>query len=238
MPAGSPSTFDFSRFSCLTFDCYGTLIDWETGILRALRPLLRSHGAELEDNKIIELYAQLELDQEKRSYRPYREVLQGVVLGLGDHLGFRPSLEDINSLPNSLPSWPPFPDTVAALRKLKTRYRLAILSNTDDDLFAHTARLLQIEFDWVITAQQARAYKPSPNVFRLALERIALPKEKILHVAESRYHDIAPARELGLASVWVNRHAAKQGPSASGTADARPDLEVPDMQTLARMALG
>jgi 2-haloacid dehalogenase len=238
MPAASPSSLDFSRFSCLTFDCYGTLIDWETGLLGALRPLLRLHGLELEPGKIIELYAELELAAEKCSYRPYREILKGVVIGFGDRLGFRPSLQDLNSLPDSLPSWPPFPDTVAALRNLKTRYRLAVISNTDDDLFAHTARLFQTEFDWVITAQQARSYKPAYTIFRLALDRIALPKEKILHVAESRRHDIAPARELGLTTVWVNRHAGKKGPSASGSGVARPDLEVPDMQTLARLAMG
>ena len=133
-------------------------------------------------------------------------------------------------------SWKPFPDTVAALKKLKSRYKLAIISNTDDDLFADTARLLEVSFDWVITAQQAGSYKPSHHNFKLALERIALPPEQVLHVAQSIYHDIVPARELGLATVWVNRRAGKHGEGATKAAQGQPDLEVPDLKTLAEMA--
>src|SRR5256885_12016121 len=116
---------NFQDFSCLTFDCYGTLIDWETGILNALRPVLKNHGATASDDRILELYAELEAAEEKRSYRPYRDVLKGIVLGFGDRLSFRPTLHELNSLPESIPSWPPFADTIAALRNLKTKYKLA-----------------------------------------------------------------------------------------------------------------
>ena len=226
---------DFQRFRVLTFDCYGTLIDWESGILGALRPLLAAHGKSLNDDKLLELYGELEAEAEAGEYQTYRKVLEGVARGCGRRLGFETSEQEARSLPESLKNWQPFPDTVAALKKLKTSYKLAIVSNTDDDLFADTARLLEVPFDWVITAQQARSYKPSHNNFRLALERIALPTEQVLHCAQSIYHDVIPARTLGLATVWVNRRGAKGG-GATKAAQGKPDLEVPDMKTLAEMA--
>jgi 2-haloacid dehalogenase len=226
---------DFSRFRALTFDCYGTLIDWESGILAALGPLLAAHGKSLADEKLLELYAELEAEAEAGEYQSYRKVLETVARSIGRRLGFEASEQEARSLPESLKHWPPFPDTVAALRRLKTRYQLAIVSNTDDDLFAHTARLLEVPFDWVITAQQARSYKPSHNNFRLALERIALPPGQVLHCGQSIYHDVVPARALGLATVWVNRRGAKGG-GATKAAQGQPDLEVPDMKTLAEMA--
>jgi len=229
---------DLNSFECLTFDCYGTLIDWETGILAALRPVVEAHDVDASDGELLELYGELEAAEERRSYRPYRDVLRGVVVAFGDRLNFRPSLEQINSLPESLPSWPPFPDTVAALARLKQKYQLGIISNTDDDLFARTAAKLQVPFDWIITAQQVKSYKPSRNNFQRAAEKIGLPKEKILHVAQSLYHDIVPTRELGWANVWVNRRTGKRGPGATKTASIMPDLEVPDLKSLAELALG
>ena len=226
---------DFRRFRVLTFDCYGTLIDWESGILGALRPLLAAHGKALDDDKLLELYGGLEAEAEAGEYKSYRKILEGVARGFGKRLGFEASEQEARSLPESLRNWQPFPDTVAALRRLKSRYKLAIVSNTDDDLFAHTAKLLEIPFDWVITAQQAGSYKPSHNNFRLALERIALPPSQVLHCAQSIYHDVIPARELGLATVWVNRRGAKGG-GATRAAQGRPDLVVPDLKSLAEMA--
>lgn len=229
---------DFSRFQVITFDCYGTLIDWESGILGALRPLLAAHGQALDDGAILALYSELEPEVQQASYRPYREVLEQVVHAFGRRLGFAPSEAEAQSLPFSLRNWLPFPDTVAALRLLKTRYRLGVISNIDDDLFAQTAQHLQVPFDFLVTAQQAGSYKPSTRNFTLALERIGLPAEKVLHAAESLYHDVAPARSLGLATVWVNRHAGQSRPSATRTAQIKPDLEVPDLKTLAALAVG
>jgi 2-haloacid dehalogenase len=229
---------DFSRFEVLTFDCYGTLIDWESGILGALRPPLEAHGHSLDDGAILALYSELEPAIQQGPYRPYRQVLEEVVRGFGLRLGFTPSREEAESLPASLGRWLPFPDTVAALRALKKRYRLGVISNIDDDLFAQTASHLEVAFDFLVTAQQAQSYKPSTNNFKIALQRIARPAEKVLHCAESLYHDVAPARSLGLATVWVNRHAGTSRSGATRTASIRPDLEVPDLKTLAARALG
>jgi 2-haloacid dehalogenase len=223
---------DFSRFRAITFDCYGTLIDWETGLLGALRPVLRAHGSKLRDEQILALYAELE-PAAQNPYRRYREVLQEVVRGFGKRLGFQASEAEARSLPDSLKDWRPFPDTVAALEKLQTRFRLAIISNTDDDLFAGTAPHLQVKFDQVITAEQAGAYKPSLAPFRLALERLGLPKEQVLHAGQSVYHDVVPARSVGLASVLVRR----RGSGATRVLADKPNLEVPDLQTLAAFAL-
>ncbi len=223
---------NFSGFRAITFDCYGTLIDWETGLLGALRPVLRAHGSKLRDEQILALYAELE-PAAQNPYRRYREVLQEVVLGFGKRLGFQVSEVEARSLPDSLKDWQPFPDTVAALQKLQTHFRLAIVSNTDDELFAGTAPHLQVKFDQVITAEQADAYKPSLAPFRLALERLGLPKEQVLHAGQSVYHDVVPARSLGLATVLVRR----RGSGATRVVADKPDLEVPDLQTLASLAV-
>jgi 2-haloacid dehalogenase len=231
---------DFSRFQVLTFDCYGTLIDWETGIFGALRPILTAHGRTVTDAELLEFYSELELQAEQgeqAEFRPYREVLQSVVRGFGERLGFVPSKSEVRSLPESLANWLPFPDTVVALRTLKSRYRLAITSNVDDDLFAATARRLEVQLDHVITAQQARAYKPSLRVFKLAQERIGMQPNQWLHVAQSVYHDVVPAKSLGIATVWVNRPSARPGAGAAKAVSAQPDLVVSSLKALADLAL-
>ena len=229
-------TLDFNRFEILTFDCYGTLIDWETGLLSALHRILSAHGKEIDDATVLELYGNFEQLSEQGAFRPYREVLQSVVRQFADKLGFVSTVEEARSLPDSLALWKPWPDTVAALRQLKSRYRLAILSNVDDDLFAATRPQLEVEFDEVITAQQAQAYKPSLKIFELALARIQAPAHRILHVGQSIYHDVIPAQALGLATVWVNRPSARPGVGAVKTALAEPDLEVSSLAELAELA--
>ena len=228
---------DFSRFQVLTFDCYGTLIDWETGIFSALRPILSAHGKTLSDSLLLESYSELEVQAEQGDFRSYREVLQTVVRGFGQRLGFTPTEAETRSLPESLSRWQPFLDTVAALRRLKSRYKLAILSNVDDDLFAFTAPKLGVGFDHVVTAGQAKAYKPSLKLFRLAQERMKATPEFWLHVGQSVYHDVLPAQSLGLATVWVNRPSPRAGAGAAKAAEGKPDLEVPDLKTLADLAL-
>jgi 2-haloacid dehalogenase len=229
-------TLDFNRFEILTFDCYGTLIDWETGLLSALHRILSAHGKKIDDATVLELYGNFEQLSEQGAFRPYREVLQSVVRQFGDKLGFVSTVDEARSLPDSLALWKPWPDTVAALRQLKSRYRLAILSNVDDDLFAATRPQLEVEFDEVITAQQAQAYKPSLKIFELALARIQAPAHRILHVGQSIYHDVIPAQALGLATVWVNRPSARPGVGAVKTALAEPDLEVSSLAELAELA--
>jgi 2-haloacid dehalogenase len=226
---------DFARFQVLTFDCYGTLIDWETGIFSTLRPLVAAHGKTVSDFELLNLYSELESEAERGEFRTYREVLQSVVRGFGERLGFNPTESEVRSLPDSLASWPPFPDTVAALRELKRRYRLAIMSNVDDDLFAPTARRLDVAFDEVITAQQAGAYKPSLKIFQLAQRRLGVDAAQWLHVGQSIYHDVIPAKALGIATVWVNRPSPRPGAGAAKAASGQPNLEVPDLKTLAQL---
>ncbi len=228
---------DFSRFEVLTFDCYGTLIDWESGILGALHRLLSAHSRQLDDSTILQLYGDFEQRSESGPYLPYREVLSSVVRQFGDELGFLPTPEESTALPDSLAAWPPWPDTVAALRQLKKRFRLAIVSNIDDDLFAPTRPKLEVDFDEVITAQQAQAYKPSLRLFELALSRINAPAHRVLHVGQSLYHDVIPAQSLGLATVWVNRPSARPGVGAVKVARATPDLTVTSLAEFAGIAL-
>jgi 2-haloacid dehalogenase len=227
---------DFSQYQVVTFDCYGTLIDWETGIFSALHPILAAHGKSIADADLLKLYAELESEAEQGEFRSYREVLQSVVRGYGERLGFKPTEAQERSLPDSLANWLPFPDTVTALRKLKARYQLAVISNVDDDLFAATARRLEVPFDHVITAQQARAYKPSLRIFNLSQQRIGVTPAHWLHAAQSVYHDVIPARSLGIATVWVNRPSPRPGAGAAKAVAGVPDLEVPDVKTLARLA--
>jgi 2-haloacid dehalogenase len=224
---------DFSRFLVVSFDCYGTLIDWERGILGALRPILQAHDRDLDDASLLELYAELEGDAERGQYQPYREILEGVVRGLGKRLKFTPTPSEAHSLPDSLPGWAPFDDTVPALRVLKRSYQLAVISNIDDDLFASSQRKLAVDFDFLITAQQARAYKPSLKIFGMAEERIGIPRDRWLHLAQSVYHDIVPAKSLGIPTVWVNRASARPGVGVATAVSASPDLEVPNLAALA-----
>jgi 2-haloacid dehalogenase len=229
---------DFSRFEILTFDCYGTLINWEAGILAALHKVLSTHGKSLDDATILAMYADFEARGEQGRFQPYRQVLRSVVCQFGQELGFSPTTQQTSSLPESLPAWRPWPDTVGALHQLKTRYRLAILSNVDDDLFRATRPQLEVEFDDVITAQQAQAYKPSVKLFEMALSRINAPAHRVLHVGQSIYHDVIPAQALGLATVWVNRPSARAGTGAVKTAEAKPDLTVESLAELAALARG
>jgi 2-haloacid dehalogenase len=228
---------EFSRYEVLTFDCYGTLIDWESGILSALHRILSAHGKVIEDATILKLYGDFEQRSEEGEFHPYRSVLESVVRRFGAQLGFNPTDAEARSLPDSLPTWTPWPDTVAALQQLKSRFRLAILSNVDDDLFALTRPQLGVNFDEVITAQQAQAYKPSLKIFELALSRINSPAHRVLHVGQSVYHDVIPAQALGLATVWVNRPSARPGVGAVKSAEAKPDLIVSSLAELAAAAV-
>jgi len=224
---------DFNRFEVLTFDCYGTLIDWEEGILRCLHHILAAHGKDVDDATILQLYGEFEASAEQGEYRCYREILRSVVGQFGKQLGFTPTIQEVNSLADSLAEWKPWPDTVEALRELRNHFQLAIISNVDDDLFAATRPQLGVEFSQVITAQQARAYKPAVKIFELALGRLRVPVHRILHVAQSVYHDVIPAQPLGLATVWVNRPSARKGVGAVRPAEAHPDLQVHSLAELA-----
>ena len=223
---------DLARVTALTFDCYGTLIDWEAGAIEALRPLLARHGITLSDGEIVHAFQDIDAELCEPPYRPYRAVLAGVVEGFGQRFGFPVGVLERDLLAASLPAWEPFPDTVGTLRALKGRYRLAIVSNIDDDLFAATARRLGVGFDHVVTAEQVRSYKPASPIFEEAIRRLGVAPGAIAHVAEGA-SEVPPARRLGCATVWVRRH----GRSARLLTEA-PDLEVPDLRSLlARMGI-
>ncbi len=225
-------TLDPSRFDALTFDCYGTLIDWEQGLLAALNALLDRHAARTPgEDALLCLYAELESEAQRGPYRRYREVLAEVCRGIADRHGITLATGEDGSLAESIREWPAFADTPDALRVLKRRYRLAVLSNIDRDLFARSAPKLGVELDALVTAEDVRSYKPGHAHFLRGLEVLGLPRGRVLHVAQSRYHDIAPASALGFATIWVNRQVDRHG--ATTPSAAKADLEVPDLATLA-----
>jgi 2-haloacid dehalogenase len=191
---------------------------------------------ERRDEELLEAYAVEEAALEAGRYVDYRTVLAGSLRGLGDTLGFEPSEAEVEAFSASVGAWPAFPDSAAALELLRTRFRLGVITNCDDDLFALSNRRLGVEFDWIVTAQQARAYKPSPAGFTLAFERIDVPRERILHVAQSLFHDHVPAKRLGMTTVWIDRRRGREGFGATPPAEAQPDLAVPDMRSFADLA--
>jgi 2-haloacid dehalogenase len=228
---------DFDAFDVLTFDCYGTLIDWEAGLLAALREPLAARGVDAPDDALLEAFARHEAEVEAGPYLPYRQVLGRVLTSMLGHRGAEPTPEEVAAFGGSVSDWPAFPDSPAALARLHERFRLGVITNCDDDLFAASERRLGIAFDWVVTAQQAKRYKPNPRGFELMFERVGLPPSRILHVAQSLYHDHVPAKRLGLSTAWVDRRSGRAGSGATPPADATPDLTVPDMATLASQAV-
>jgi 2-haloacid dehalogenase len=236
IPAGALGPLDFDQFDVLTFDCYGTLIDWEAGIASGLLAMLEAHGVQATSEDVLATYAGHEAELEAGPYRLYRDVL-GLAMGaLGTDYGVEPTASEIAAFGGSVGDWPAFPDSAAALQRLHRRFRLGVITNCDDDLFAASTRRLGVTFDWVVTAQQAQRDKPNPRGFELAFERIGLPTSRILHVAQSLFHDHVTAKRLGLATVWVNRRQGRAGTGATPPANATPDLVVPDMATLADLA--
>jgi 2-haloacid dehalogenase len=222
----------FESIRLITFDCYGTLIDWETGMLAAMRPLFRRDGHAVSDAQLLEAYGEAEVELEAGPYLEYRHVLSRSLQDVGKRLGVKISAEDGYEFAESLTRWEPFPDTVAGLGELSKRFRLGIISNIDDDLFAVTRKKLSAPFDVVVTAQQVESYKPSFRNFEEMLRRSGLKKEEILHAGQSVYHDIIPANALGLKNVWVNRPSARPGSGATRPATAQPTAEVHSLAEL------
>jgi 2-haloacid dehalogenase len=230
MPRMSP--IDFRSFDALTFDCYGTLIDWESGLLAALRPFAPDAG----DDVLLEAFARHEARLEAGPYLPYKDVLAGCLRALGDELGFATSDEQQAAFGQSVRDWPAFADSPDALARLKTRFKLAVITNCDDDLFAASNERLGVQFDWIVTAEQAQGYKPRTENFEYAFERIDVPRERILHVAQSLFHDHVPAKALGMTTVWIDRRQGRAGGGATPPANAQPDLTTPDLKTFADLA--
>ena len=211
------------RPDLITFDCYGTLIDWRQGIAEAFRHVLPEAEA-VERTRLFDAYERAEAEVEGGPYRPYREVLAAVAARVAELLGWRiPGGRDF-FLAESLPGWKPFADTNPSLERLALMgYRLGILSNVDDNLLAGTLRRLSVPFDLVVTAQDVGSYKPSTAHFRRAIEEVGGRPERLLHVAESYHHDVGAARPLGVPVIWVNRQ------SRTTTGDVQPTVEVRDL---------
>ena len=214
------------RYEWITFDCYGTLVDWEGGIAGAFLEAASEDGVRLEREDVLIAHAAIEPQVQAEHYRSYRSVLGQTARLMADRLGWRLSPDRSSLLADSLPEWNVFEDTNAALEQLVAAgYRLGILSNVDDALLDGTRRQLRVPFDLLVTAEQVRSYKPSHGHFLAARERIG--GAPWLHAAQSWFHDIEPAHALGIPSAWVNRKLEPR------RGDAQPDLEVRDMRELA-----
>jgi 2-haloacid dehalogenase len=227
-----------SDFEILTFDCYGTLIDWETGILAAFRDVLDSRAIAADDELLLGEFARFEAEAEAGPYLPYREVLGRALAGVSAGLGFEPTTAQVRQFSESVGNWPAFPDSRDALARLGQRFRLGVITNCDTDLFARSNERLGVKFEWVITAEQLGSYKPNPRNFELALERIGGPRSRHLHVAQSLFHDHVTAQALGLATAWIDRRHDRPGFGATPPAEATPDFIFPDMATFAAAAIG
>ena len=215
-------------FDVLTFDCYGTLIDWETGIYRALGPLIAASGRDMGRNEALEAFADMESAQEHETPGMiYPDLLAAVHGRLGARWGASPSPDQNAAFGASIPDWPPFADSADALCYLKDHYKLVILSNVDRASFAASAAKLGVDFDAVYTAEDIGSYKPSLNNFNYMLDRLAamgIAKSAILHTAQSLFHDHAPAKAVGLARCWIDRRGGEDGSGATKAVDEIPDV--------------
>ena len=229
-------TIDFTDVEALTFDCYGTLIDWEAGLTAAFRKVLDAHDVAHDPEDVLTRFARHEAAGEGGPYRAYAEILAGGLRGVAAELGFEPTDEEVAPFSRSVEDWPAFPDSTEALRRLKRRFRLGVLTNCDDDLFAASNRRLGVDFDWVVTAQQVGSYKPDTRNFEALFERVGLPRERIVHVAQSLFHDHVPAKRLGMTTVWIDRRHDRPGSGATPPAEASPDATFPDMASFADAA--
>jgi 2-haloacid dehalogenase len=226
----------FESIRLITFDCYGTLIDWEQGMLAALRPLFSRDGHQVPDAQLLELYGEIEAELESGPYLPYRQILAKTVQEIGRRVNVNVSVSEGQVFADSITDWKPFADTIPALQAMAGKFRLGIISNIDDDLFAETRRkLAPVDFDFVVTAQQVQSYKPSYRNFEEAIRRGGLSKDQILHAGQSLYHDIAPANALGIGNVWVNRPSIRPGSGAARPGSAKPTHEVHSLAALATL---
>lgn len=206
---------DFDHYRALSFDCYGTLIDWEAGIGTALASWAKSEGLELPGAELVSTFSSVEtvVQQESPSLR-YPLVLEEVLRRIGAHYAADVSPTAARRFGESVPSWPAFPDSEAALRQLHSRFKLIILSNVDRASFAGSNARLGVEFDLILTAEDVGAYKPSPASFPALFGRlgdIGVERGELLHVAQSLYHDHEPAQRAGLPSVWIDRRHSQPG---------------------------
>ncbi len=228
-------------FDVLTFDCYGTLIDWESGILDALRPWAEKRGHAVEDSTLLGAFGRHEwVQQTARPRALYPDILAGAFLGIAGELGIAAEPGEAEAFGDSVKDWPAFPDSAEALAYLKRHYKLAVLSNIDRASFAHSNAKLGVEFDLLVTAQDVGSYKPAPAHFERALAELAemgIAKQQILHTAQSLHHDHVPAKAMGFTTMWINRRAGKSGAGADKAppSEVEPDWEVPSLAAVVEL---
>jgi 2-haloalkanoic acid dehalogenase type II len=230
---------DYDAYDVLTFDTYGTLIDWETGLLVALRRALGDAAASLGDDDLLTRFAAFEHDAETPGTR-YRDVLAISLRNIAAELGASVSDAQAEEFGGSVADWPAFPDSGEALQRLRTRFALVTITNCDNDLFAASQERLGVSFDAVVTAEEVGRYKPDLAGFHVAHERIErelnVPRTRILHVAQSLFHDHVPAKSLGMQTVWIDRRDGREG-GATPAAEAVPDARFASMRAFAEDAV-
>jgi 2-haloalkanoic acid dehalogenase type II len=235
------STPDFTPYRALSFDCYGTLIDWESGIRQAFQPWAAAHAVAATFDELLDRFGVHENVIESESPTlPYPSVLADALRRIGADLGVPVSDADATEFGASVGDWPAFADTAAALRRLHRRFRLIILSNVDRASFARTNRRLGVTFDLVLTAEDIGSYKPDQANFDRLLDdigSIGVGRDELLHVAQSLFHDHGPARRIGLPSVWIDRYPTPPGTGASPPSDVRVDWRYGSMAEFADAAL-
>jgi len=215
-------------FDIITFDCYGTLVDWESGIISAFQSEAARNGIELKGDQIIAAYSAEEPAVESGIYRSYRDVLGETARRVAATLGWELAIDRSDFLVDSLPNWTPFQDTNPALERLKRHFKLGILSNIDNDLLTATRKHFSVDFDLVLTAQQVKSYKPRVAHFEEGLAQAH--GKRLLHAAQSYFHDVVPASELGIPVVWMNRKGGIVEPGGP-----LPTHEVRDLLKLANL---
>ena len=232
----------FAAFRALSLDCYGTLIDWETGIAATLKPWVERHGLMMSRDDLLAAFSDNETAvQTEQPTARYPELLAEVMRRVGDHFRAEVTADEAAAFGESVGDWPPFEDAHDALTRLGKRFSLIILSNVDRTSFARSNRKLGVEFDRIITAEDVGSYKPSPRNFEVLISEVRsldVAPEQLLHVAQSLYHDHEPAKRFGLSTVWIHRRHTVEGfgatPPPAGT--VQPDWTFPSLAAFADAA--
>ena len=215
-------------YDIISFDCYGTLVDWEDSIVSTLQDILQSHDANMNNDVVLEYFSNWEPIEQAQG-GSYRQVLRRVLMSYGHRLGFMPRTSDLSRFEGCIARSVPFEDTTDSLSRLLSKVDLAVISNTDNDLFALTQETIEVEFKYVVTAQDTGHYKPSDEMFLAAFAEFG-KRERVLHVAQSLYHDIAPMSKLGIDSIWIDRNQGKSG--ATRTSAFEPSWKYPDLRSM------
>jgi 2-haloacid dehalogenase len=216
----------------MTFDCYGTLIDWETGLIRSIEPILKKYEKRIKPLEILSLYSKFESEAENKKFVKYSEILIEVMEKILLSYNIDPAPGDERSLVNGIKQFKPFKDTIDALKIFRQKYKLGLVTNTDNDIFEITNKTLEVNFDYVLTSEDIRCYKPATRFFLKMIEDLKCRPQEIVHVAQSIYHDIQPVKKLGIMSVHINRSEYRQRFGATPEAAGKADMVVDDLKAL------